>query len=91
MALSRPSYSCCFVSGGKANLRLIDTAAECHQLNVAGTQMTEPVIYVAIEGAAGRIAPLARWARTPSEDTSVTYDITKTIPYGGQPWSPACS
>jgi heat shock protein HslJ len=75
----------CFVRNGKANLRVMDTAALCHRLNVAGAQMKKPTIYAAIEGKNKRIAPLSRWAITPTEDTYTPYDIIRTIPFGNQP------
>ncbi len=75
----------CFVSGGRANVRLIDWAAGCHQLNVGGTQVAQPAIYVAIEGKNRRIAPLIN-----SLLGEGGYTVTSPIPYGAQPLSPGC-
>ncbi len=75
----------CFVDSGRANVRLIEMAADCHQLKVAGRQLSEPVIYVAIESGSDSIAPLFGWAKD-SEGSKVT----KAIPHAGQPVSPAC-
>ena len=76
----------CFISGGKANLRFIDTATECHRLNVDGSQMRMPMIYVAAESKTDKIKPLTRWARTATRDLSYTpYDVIRTIPFGNQP------
>ncbi|MFV2063429.1 MAG: META domain-containing protein [Chloroflexota bacterium] len=75
----------CFVRNGKANMRVLDAAAECRQLKVAGTQLRKPTLYVAIEGTTKRIGPLARWTRIPDEDPYVLYDVTRTISQGNRP------
>lgn len=79
----------CFVRNGKANLRLIDTASACHQLDVAGTQMRRPTIYVAMEGVNNKIVPLTRYIVTSGRDEFIPLDVTRTIPFGTQPRS-AC-
>ena len=75
----------CFVDGGRANVRLIEMAANCHQLTVGSRQLAEPVIYVAIESAGDGIAPLFGWAKDSQGST-----VTRAIPHAGQPVSPAC-
>ena len=75
----------CFVDGGRANVRLIDWAAGCHQLTVGGTQVQQPAIYVAMEGKDRRIAPLFR-----SLIAEGGWRVTLPIPHGSQPLSPGC-
>ncbi len=78
----------CFVDGGRANVRLIAWAADCHELDVAGRRIQEPAIYVALEGSRGRIRPLYEWATNPDEP--VLGPIWLGIPHGATPRSPAC-
>lgn len=78
----------CFVDVGRANVRLIAWAADCHELDVAGRRVQEPAIYVALEGSRGRIRPLYEWATNPDEP--VLGPVWKGIPHGGTPRSPAC-
>ncbi len=80
----------CFVDGGKANLRLVVPAAGCHQLNVAGTRLTKPAIYVAMESPNKRIAPLHLEAVRGTEAPYTLTWVTRDIPHGNTPRSPAC-
>lgn len=77
----------CFVSDGRANVRLMYMAAGCSQMDAGGTHLEEPVIYVAIEGTAGRIKPLWNWTRDGDEGSAVTRQISVS----GQPSAPACA
>ena len=78
----------CFVdAGGRANVRLIELAAGCNQLNIDGKQVATPTIYVALEGKDRRIAPLYDWTRDRHGGSSVT----RSIPHGSQPLSPVCT
>ncbi len=77
----------CFVdASGRANVRLIELAAGCNQLNIDGKQVATPTIYVALEGKDRRIAPLYDWTRDRHGGSSVT----RSIPHGSQPLSPVC-
>lgn len=83
----------CFVDGnGKGNFRLITRASGCHQLNVAGTQMREPAIYLAIEGVDRKLEPLraAGLAYTDASYYLQNFEVGEYIPWGIQPRTPAC-
>jgi len=76
----------CFVNGGLANVRLMYMASSCSQMDAGSTHLVSPVIYVAVEGTAGRIKPLWNWTRDRDEGSAVTRDI----PASGQPITPIC-
>jgi len=78
----------CFVDGGRANVRLVAWAADCHELDVAGRRVQEPAVYLALEGSRGRIRPLYEWATNPDEPE--LGPVWQDIPHGGTPRSPAC-
>ena len=83
----------CFIdSDGKGNFRLITRASGCHQLNLAGTQMKEPAIYLAIEGVNRKLEPLraAGLAYTDASYYLQNFEVGEYIPWGNQPRTPAC-
>ena len=89
MLLSPYNATGCFVDGGKANVRVVTWAHRfCRQLDVAGTRLREPVIYVALESGRNRIAPLWDFALKPDEDATV--DIWRHIPQRGTPIARGC-
>ncbi len=77
----------CFVDDGGANVRFISWAAECHQLDVGGRRIEEPVAYIAIESTGSQIKPLFEWA---TRDLELT-PVWRNIPHGGTPPAPACA
>jgi heat shock protein HslJ len=82
----------CWADNGIANFRLITTAAGCHQLDVAGTKLTEPAVYLAIEGKNNRMEPLraAGLAYTDATYYIMNFEVGGSIPHGNQPLTPAC-
>jgi hypothetical protein len=82
----------CWIDDGVANYRLITTAAGCHQLDVAGTHLTEPAIYLALEGKERRIEPVRATglAYTDASIYLMNFDVGGSIPHGDQPQTPAC-
>ena len=82
----------CWVEDGKANVRLVAQAASCHQLDAGSTHLTEPVIYLALEGKGRRMEPVraAGLAYTDADIYLLNFDAARPIPHGGQPLTPAC-
>ena len=83
----------CFIgSNDKGNFRLITRASSCRQLDVAGTQMREPAIYLAIEGKNKKLEPLraAGLAYTDASYYFMNFEVGDSIPSRGQPKTPAC-
>ena len=82
----------CWAENGIANYRLITAAAGCHQLDVAGRKLTEPAIYLAIEGKSNKMEPLraAGLAYTDATYFLKNFEIGQDIPHGNQPLTPAC-
>lgn len=79
----------CFVDGGgRANVRLVTWAADCHELDVGGSRLSEPAVYIALESDRRRIRPLYDWATNPDE--FVLEPVWIDIPHGGTPTSPGC-
>ena len=82
----------CWAAKGKGNYRLVTRAAACHQLDVAGTQMREPAIYLAIEGNNDRMEPLRAAGLTYTEASYylMNFEVGGYIPHGKQPRTPTC-
>ena len=82
----------CWIDGGRANYRLITRAAGCQQLDVAGTHLTEPAIYLAMEAKNNRVEPLraAGLAYTDSNYYIMNFEAGGYIPAGSQPKTPGC-
>ena len=82
----------CWTAQGKGNYRLVTRAAACHQLDVAGTQLREPAIYLAIEGKNGKTEPLraAGLAYTDASYYLMNFEVGTSIPFGNQPRTPTC-
>lgn len=82
----------CWSENGKANYRLIANATGCKQLNVAGTQLKQPAIYLAMEGVNDRMEPVraAGLAYTDAGYLIMNFEAGGQIPAKGQPNSPGC-
>lgn len=82
----------CWLDGGKANYRLITSAAGCKQLDVAGTHLTEPAIYLAMEGTGSKMEPVraAGLAYTDADYLIMNFEAGGYIPAGDQPQTPGC-
>ncbi len=82
----------CWIDGGRANYRLITRAAGCKQLDVAGTRLTEPAIYLAMEARDRKLEPLraAGLAYTDSNYYIMNFEAGEYIPAGNQPRTPGC-
>ncbi len=82
----------CWLDGGKANYRLITPAAGCQQLDVAGTHLTEPAIYLAMEGTGRKMEPVraAGLAYTDADYLIMNFEAGTYIPAGNQPQTPGC-
>ncbi len=82
----------CWAAQGTGNYRLITRAAACHQLDVAGTQLREPAIYLAIEGKNDKMEPLraAGLAYTDASYYLMNFEVGGYIPHGKQPRTPTC-
>ena len=82
----------CWIDGGKANYRLITRAAGCKQLDVAGAHLTEPAIYLAMEGVNKKMEPVraAGLAYTDADYLIMNREAGSYIPAGNQPQTPAC-
>jgi heat shock protein HslJ len=82
----------CWIDGGRANYRLITRAAGCKQLDVAGTRLTEPAIYLAMEARNRRLEPLraAGLAYTDSNYYIMNFEAGEYIPAGNLPRTPGC-
>lgn len=82
----------CWSENGKANYRLITDATGCKQLNVDGTQLKQPAIYLAMEGVNNRMEPVraAGLAYTDAGYLIMNFEAGGSIPAKGQPNSPGC-
>lgn len=82
----------CWTAQGKGNYRLVTRAAACHQLDVAGTLLREPAIYLAIEGKSNKMEPLraAGLAYTDASYYLMNFEVGGDIPHGKQPRTPTC-
>lgn len=74
---------------GRANLRFVNTLADCRQLTAGSTQVTSPSIYIAVLGPDRDIASLWGWAAS-STDWEAGEDLFDPIKQAGQPWSDQC-
>jgi heat shock protein HslJ len=82
----------CWVEDDTANVRLVAQAASCRQLDAGATHLTEPVIYLALEGRNARMEPLraAGLAYTDADVYLLNFDIGRSIASSGQPLTPGC-
>ena len=82
----------CWVGDGAANVRLIAPAANCQRLDVGGTVMQEPAIYLALEGTNRRLEPLraAGLAYTDAQTYLLNFEVFRGIPSDNQPTTRAC-
>lgn len=69
----------CYRTGGTAQLRIIDNAADCKKLKVDGKNMPNPAIYMALQGS--DLERVHSWAtkNMPADTTQLT-SITQPIP-----------
>jgi heat shock protein HslJ len=83
-----PDVDGCYVNDdGIANLRYVANAAGCSQLNVAGRQLKDPAIYVAVLGHDDDIAKLTRWAQPKRGGSQI---LTQTIERPALPAAARC-
>lgn len=82
----------CWSEGGTGNYRLVTMATECKQLNVDGTRLRHPAIYLAMEGVNDRMEPVraAGLAYTDAGYLLMNFEAGSSIPARGQPDSPGC-
>ena len=74
---------------GRANLRFVNTLADCRQLTAGAIQVKSPSIYIAVLGPDRDIASLWSWAAS-STDWEAGEDLFDPIKQPGQPWSDQC-
>jgi heat shock protein HslJ len=82
----------CWSENGKGNYRLITAATSCKQLDVDGTRLKQPAIYLAMEGVNDRMEPLraAGLAYTDAGYLIMNFEAGGYIPARGLPDSPGC-
>jgi heat shock protein HslJ len=82
----------CWSAGGKGNYRLVTMATSCKQLNVDGTRLRQPAIYLAMEGVDDRMEPVraAGLAYTDAGYLLMNFEAGGYIPARNQPDSPGC-
>ncbi len=82
-----PGASGCYVDAdGRANLRVVEAAAGCNQLEVGDRRVRIPAIYVAVLGNDDDIRALARWAEPRLGRSRLTQEIERP----DAPVSPRC-
>lgn len=83
----------CWSENGKANYRLITGATGCKQLDVSGTRLKHPAIYLAMEGVNNKMEPVraAGLAYTDAGYLIMNFEAFGSIPATGQPDSPGCN
>lgn len=74
---------------GRANLRFVNTLAQCRQLTAGDRQVKNPSIYIAVLGPDRDIGSLWGWAAS-SRDWEAGEDLFDPIVQPGQPWSDQC-
>jgi hypothetical protein len=84
-----PTSELCYRNAARrANLRFLEPATRCRQLDVAGRTLKTPTVYVAVKGRGPNIEKLARWATDGGRARPSV--LTRTISQPGSPFSPAC-
>jgi len=82
----------CWIENGAANLRLVAQANSCRQLDAGSTRLTEPVVYLALEGKGRQMEPVraAGLAYTDADYLLLNFDVARPIGQDGRPQTPAC-
>ena len=82
----------CWIENGAANVRLVAQANSCRQLDAGSTHLTEPVVYLALEGKGRQMEPVraAGLAYTDADYLLLNFDVARPIGQDGQPQTPAC-
>ncbi len=82
----------CWIENGAANVRLVAQANSCRQLDAGSTHLTEPVVYLALEGKDRQMEPVraAGLAYTDADYLLLNFDVARPIEQDGQPQTPAC-
>jgi hypothetical protein len=84
-----PTSELCYRNAARlANLRFLEPATRCRQLEVAGRWLKVPTVYVAVKGRGPNIERLARWAT--DDGRGLPSVLTRKISQPGSPFSPAC-
>ena len=84
-----PTSELCYRNARRiANLRFLEPATRCRQLEVAGRTLETPTVYVAVKGRGPNIEKLARWATDGGRARPSV--LTRKISQPGSPFSPAC-
>ena len=83
----------CWAENGTANYRLVTNATNCKQLDVGGTRLRQPAIYLAMEGTSNRMEPVraAGLAYTDAGYLLMNFEAGRSIEAKGQPNSPGCN
>ena len=81
----------CYRTAGKAELRFVDDATDCRQVEVDGKRLRSPALYIALQGTDGDVARVHEWAtRGLSEDSLQITSISQPIPRPDERVSSSC-
>jgi heat shock protein HslJ len=78
----------CYRTSGKAEVRFVDNATDCRQLQVGDKRLRSPAYYIALQGTSGDVATVHEWATRGAEGRLVS--IAQAIPRPNAPVSPSC-
>jgi hypothetical protein len=79
----------CFRVSDIANMRVVDMATDCRQLNVAGTRLRTPTLFISAVGTSSSVGSLARWMARGDTGDQIT-SISQPIRRPQAPLSPGC-
>ena len=79
----------CFRESTIANVRVVDMATDCRQLNVGGTRLRTPSLLISAVGTDSSLGSLAQWLQRGDTGAQVT-SISQPIERPRAPVSPSC-
>ena len=80
----------CFRDASIANMRVVDMATDCRQLNVAGTRLRTPTLLISAAGTSSSLGSLAQWVARGDTGDQLT-SISQPIQRPRAPRSPGCT
>jgi heat shock protein HslJ len=79
----------CYRTSGRAEVRFVDNATDCRQLQVGDKRLRSPAYYIALQGTSGDVSAVHAWA-TRDVDAGRLTSIANAIPRPSERLSPSC-
>ena len=80
----------CYRTSGRAEVRFVDNATDCRQLQVGDKRLRSPAYYIALQGTSGDVSAVHAWATRGSDDAGRLTSIADAIPRPDERLSPSC-